>query len=153
MIKNYTSSVTVEKSLMLIEKLLIDVGASNISKSINDKREVDGIIFMISVDGKSMLFKLQARTEEVFKILWKEVSPRSVAKPETEIRVREQALRTAWRLLFNRIEMDVTDIKLGQMELMEVFLTRAYDMNKGQTFFERLKESKFKQLQLGDGKQ
>ncbi len=146
-IKNYTSGVNVERSLMLIEKLLIDVGATNISKSINEQKEIDGIIFMIVVEGRSMLFKLKARTDEVFKILWRDVSPRSAAKVETKDKIREQALRTAWKLLFDRIQMDATDIKLGQMELLEVFLTRAYDMQNNLTFFEKLKGDGFKLLQ------
>lgn len=144
--KNYTSTVNAERSLMQIEKLLIDVGATNISKSINEQKEVDGIIFMISVNGKPALFKLRARVEEVFKALWKDVSPRSIHRKEVRDNKRDQAKRTAWKLLLDRVAMDVTDIKLGQMELLEVFLTRAYDMEKDQTFFEKIKATDFKLL-------
>lgn len=145
-LKNYTSSVPVERSLMLIEKMLIDIGATNISKSINEQKEVDGIVFMITVNAKPTLFKLKARVDEVFKIMWKDVSPRSAFKKEVKDNKREQAKRTAWKLLFDRVAMDATDIQLGQMELLEVFLTRAYDMQRGQTFFERMKDEGFKQL-------
>lgn len=34
-LKNYSSSVPVEGSIMLIEKLLVDAGAVNINKAIN----------------------------------------------------------------------------------------------------------------------
>lgn len=145
-LKNYSSTVPADRSLMLIEKILIDLGATNISKSINEQKEVDGIIFMISVNQKPTLFKLKARTEEVFKRLWADVSPRSAHKKEVKDNKREQAKRTAWKLLFDRIAMDATDIQLGQMELMEIFLTRAYDMKNDQTFFEIVKKNGFKQL-------
>ena len=148
-LKNYTSTVPVDRSLAQIEKTLIDLGATNISKSINEQKEVDGIVFLISVDGKPHLFKLKARVDEVFKVLWKDVSPRSIHKKEVKNNRREQAKRTAWKLLFDRIQMDATDIKLGQMELLEVFLTRAYDLQNDQTFFEKIKANDFKQLTEG----
>lgn len=144
-VKNYTSTVPIDRSLMQIEKLLIDLGATNISKSITDK-EVDGIIFMIEVNGAPTLFKLKAKVDSVFKTMWKEVSPRSIHKDGTKKRIMEQAQRTAWKLLFDRVAMDATDILLGNMELMELFLTRAYDIKRGQTYYEIAKETGFKQL-------
>lgn len=144
-VKNYTSTVPIDRSLMQIEKLLIDLGATNISKSITDK-EVDGIIFMIEVNGTPTLFKLKAKVESVFKTMWKEVSLRSIHKDATKKRIMEQAQRTAWKLLFDRVAMDATDILLGNMELMELFLTRAYDIKRDQTYYEIAKETGFKQL-------
>lgn len=45
-LKNYTSSVPVERSIMLIEKLLIDAGAININKAIEPStKEIHGIVF------------------------------------------------------------------------------------------------------------
>jgi len=145
-LKNYSSTVPAEKSLMMIEKILIDLGCTNISKSINGNKEVDGIIFMIPVNQKPTLFKLKARVDEVFARIKKDLSPRSAFKKSVLDNKREQAKRTAWKLLFDRIAMDATDIQLGQMELMEIFLTRAYDMEKNQTLFEKIKDTNYKLL-------
>ena len=145
-LKNYSSTVPADRSLQLIEKILIDLGASNISKSINENKKVDGIVFMIAVNGIPTLFKLKARVDEVFKRMWKEVSPRTAHKKETKDRVIEQANRTGWKLAYDRILMDATDIELGNMELMELFLTRAYDMKNNKTLFEKIKETNFKLL-------
>ena len=147
-VKNYTSGVPANRSLMLIEEMLINIGATNISKSIDVNKEVDGIVFMISVNNKSMLFKLKARTEEVYKSLFKKERNTRGRQPDKD-KQREQAKRTAWKLLYDRVSMDATDILLGQMELMEIFLSRAYDIEKDQTFFEMVKESGFKQLSEG----
>lgn len=146
-LKNYTSSVPVERSIMMIEKLLMDAGATNISKSINqESKEVDGIIFLINVNSKPILFKLPSKTEQCFKIMMKEVSSRSAFKKEVISNKRAQAQRTAWKLLFDWVSIQVSMIQIEQVELMEVFLPYAYDMQNDQTFFEKIKESGFKQL-------
>jgi hypothetical protein len=145
-LKNYSSTVPAERSLFLIEKILMDLGASNISKSINENKEVDGIVFMIQVNGLPMLFKLKARVDEVYKRLYKDASPRTAFKKETIQRIKEQSKKTAWKLAYDRMLMDATDIELGNMELMELFITRAYDMANNQTFYEKLKQNDFKQL-------
>lgn len=149
-VKNYSSGVPIDRSLMQIEKLLIDLGATNISKAINEQKKVEGIIFMVAIENEPTLFKLKARTDQVFKTMWKEVSPRSIHKEETKKRIMEQAERTAWKLLFDRVAMDATDILLGNMELMEIFLTRAYDMKRNMTYYEIAKESGFKRLTSGE---
>jgi hypothetical protein len=82
-LKNYTSSVPVERSIMMIEKLLMDAGALNISKSMNpETREVEGVVFLINVDQKPILFKLPSKVDQCYKIMMKEVSVRSAYKKE-----------------------------------------------------------------------
>ena len=145
-LKNYTSSVPVERSIMMIEKLLIDAGATNISKSVNEQKEVDGIVFMISVNARPILFKLPSKTEQCLKIMMKEVSPRSLHKKEVMTNKRAQAQRTAWKLLFDWVSIQVSMIQIQQVELMEVFLPYAYDVQNNQTFFEKMKTNEYKLL-------
>lgn len=152
-LKNYTSSVPVERSIMMIEKLLMDAGALNISKSMNpDTREVEGVIFLINVNQKPILFKLPSKVEQCYKIMMKEVSARSAYKKEVVANKRAQAQRTAWKLLYDWVSIQVSMIQIEQVELMEVFLPYAYDMQNDQTFFQKLKDTGFKQLTQGDKK-
>lgn len=150
-LKNYTSSVPVERSIMMIEKLLMDAGALNISKSMNpETREVEGVIFLINVNQKPILFKLPSKVEQCYKIMMKEVSARSATKKEVLNNKKAQAQRTAWKLLYDWVSIQVSMIQIEQVELMEVFLPYAYDMKNDQTFFQKMKDSGFKQL--GEGK-
>ncbi len=145
-LKNYTSSVPVERSIMMIEKLLIDAGATNISKSVNDSKEVDGIVFMIAVNQKPLLFKLPSKVDQCYKIMMKDVSPRSLHKKEVLNNKKAQAARTAWKLLFDWVSIQVSMIQIEQVELLEVFLPYAYDMKNDKTFFEKIKAEGFKLL-------
>lgn len=145
-LKNYTSSVPVERSIMMIEKLLMDAGATNISKSINEQKEVDGIIFLININTKPILFKLPSKVEQCYKIMMKEVSARSIHKKEVKDNKKAQANRTAWKLLYDWVSIQVSMIQIEQVELIEVFLPYAYDLQNNQTFFEKIKENGFKQL-------
>lgn len=150
-LKNYTSSVPVERSIMMIEKLLMDAGALNISKSMNpETKEVEGMIFLINENQKPILFKLPSKVEQCYKIMMKEVSARSAYKKEVVANKRAQAQRTAWKLLYDWVSIQVSMIQIEQVELMEVFLPYAYDMQNDQTFFQKLKDSGFKQLAQGD---
>jgi len=76
-IKNYTSGVAAERSISKIEAILMDIGASNINKSYEDRRLV-GITFIMPVNGKSLLFRLPAKADSVVNALkktYKRISP------------------------------------------------------------------------------
>jgi len=69
-----------------------------------------------------------------------------IRKPrrETAEKIKDQAARTAWKILAEWAEIQVTLVHLQQAEAIEVFLPYAWDAGKDQTLFERLKEGKFK---------
>lgn len=144
-LKNYTSQVPADRSIMLIEKLLIDAGATNISKAINPQtKEVEGIIFQIAVNGNLLLFKLPSKVDQCFKSLWKEVRR---VNATTRKNTMDQAKRTAWKLLYDWVSVQVSLIQIQQVELLEVFLPYAYNGEK--TYYEMIKENNFKQLTEG----
>lgn len=144
MIKNYTSSVSIEKSVNMIEHRLVSAGATNISKSYGgEPKRLQGIVFQINVNGYPQLFKLPCRDEAVYTVLMSEVRK---PRPDTMKRIREQSGRTAWKLLADWVDIQVSLIKLQQIELVEVFLPYFYNPNTDKTFFQQLKESNFKLL-------
>ena len=69
-LKNYTSTVLPEKSIMLIEKLLVDAGAMNISKWYVDG-VIAGMAFQVEINGSQVSFKLHAKSDLVLKELKK----------------------------------------------------------------------------------
>ena len=142
MIKNYTSQVPVSRSVQHIEDRLVKHGAKNILK-LYEKQKLIGIAFIISVNERDMPFRLPARIDRVEKNL-----RNAILRPRkgTMDRVADQAERTAWRLLADWIDVQMSLIELDQVELLEVFMPYIYDHSKEKTFFEKMKENGFKNM-------
>lgn len=150
-IKNYTSTVPAITSQGRIEKCLIEAGATDISKKYED-----GICIAITFRimhktqempiGIPLFFKLPAKVDACFKVLWKEVIR---PKPDTRKRTMEQAERTAWKIISDWTEIQLAMIQLEQAEILQIFLPYAYDVGKDQTYYEQIKESGYKQLLIG----
>jgi hypothetical protein len=143
MIKNYTSEAPAVRSVNHIEQRLVENGAKNISKLYLDKR-LNGIAFVISVNGIDMPFRLPARIDRVKKRL-----SSMVKRPRkgTMDRIVEQAERTAWKLLADWVDIQMSLIELDQVEFVEVFMPYIYNHVKEQTFFEQIKKEGFKLLE------
>ena len=71
-LKNYTSSVPADRSISKIERLLVSVGATNISKQYEEGKLVS-ISFLINVNNNTMPFKLPAKVSAVEKVLKEEM--------------------------------------------------------------------------------
>lgn len=143
MIKNYTSQVTVEKSIQKIETRLIACGAKIVTKTAN-MGKINGISFVMNVNGSDIPFRLPARINNVEKKL---LSLMSRPRTGTKKRILEQAERTAWKLLADWIDVQMSLIELDQAEFAEVFMPYMYDYKKEQTLFERIKSDGFKLLE------
>src|SRR5574343_1267827 len=110
-LKNYTSSVPVERSVMNIEHHLVRAGAGHIAKSYDTNGVLTGITFQIVKGNVNTVFKLPAKWEKCFEVMFKEVRK---PRPETRERVKEQAQRTAWKILHDWVEIQVSLIQLEQ---------------------------------------
>jgi hypothetical protein len=143
-IRNYTSSVAVDKSLAEIEQLLVDIGANHFSKFYNEKKELAGVLFQMLIGGTMQTFQLPAKPKAVEKVMLSEVKrPRR----GTRDKIQKQAARTAWKLLEEWVHIQVSMIQMEQAEAIQVFLPYVFDIESQQTYFDRLKENAFKQLQ------
>jgi hypothetical protein len=139
-LKNYTSSVSVERSTAIIESLLVKCGATHTAKFYDGGR-LSGFIFQMPVDGRALTFKLPADPQAVLRVMKSEIK-----KPhrDTIQRIESQAERTAWKILAEWVHIQITMIQMHQAEAIQIFLPYAYD---GQhTFYEKLKENQFRQL-------
>ena len=66
------------------------------------------------------------------------LSPR--AQPQTRKKIPAQAERTAWKIVLDWVEVQLSMIELAQVEFMEVFLPYLYNGVTQQTYFETLKK-------------
>lgn len=143
-IKNYTSSIEASRSMARIEELLVEIGASNINKQYADK-VCTGITFLLhdNILQQTIPFHLKADAEECFRILWKDIKR---PKSNTMELIRQQANRTAWKILSDLVEIQCSMVLLGQAKPVQMFLACMYDMKSNETLFDKVSTGKFKLL-------
>lgn len=139
MLKNYTSGVPVDRTISRIEALLVEAGASNITKDYKDNK-LDAVCFMVVMpdSGNKVSVRLPAKVEAVYMTM-----KDAVKRPRkgTLDKLHEQAARTAWKLMQDWVEVQLSLIQMHQVEFLQVFLpyvwtgkTTFYDLLKGQNF-------------------
>lgn len=146
-LRNRTSTVPPQRTISAIEDMLGQAGAVHIGKTY-DNGEVVGFLFQLLVEGKPITFKLPCRWEPVESLLFPDKERRTWKKnfQKRKEANREQAKRTAWRLMHDWISVQLAMIQLEQAEAMQVFLPYAYDSANDMTFFDHIREGGFKQL-------
>jgi hypothetical protein len=145
-IKNYTSSVAPERSIMSIEKSLIENGATGIFKEYGEGLPI-GIVFTMNVNGQKLGFKLYARPRAVEKVL---LGGYRRLHKDTAKRISEQAAKTAWKILADWVEAQMAMVQLEQRDLLAVFLADSYDPKNNMTVYEKIQTGMLKLL--GEGK-
>lgn len=141
-VKYYTSSVPASISISRIEKLLVEIGAIHINKSY-ENNELRAISFVIIKNGRTYPFKLPARVNAIYKVLWSKVKR---PKSDTKNRIKSQSERTAWRLVHEWVDMQITMIKLEQADFIELFLPHLYNYAKDQSYYETLVDTGLQKL-------
>lgn len=140
-LKNYTSGVPVNLTVSRIEQLLAQAGATGVNKDYANGN-LTALAFRIATpSGKVMTIRLPANAEEVFETMRK-----SIRRPRkgTMDKLKEQASRTAWKLMQDWIQVQISLIQMQQADVMQVFLPYVWDGE--QTFYAALKAGGFKQL-------
>jgi hypothetical protein len=146
MIKNYTSEVSANRSVLHIEERLVKNKAKKIQKTYSEDGQgtLIGIAFLISVDGKDLPFQLPARIDRVETVLREQYKrPRS----DTFKKIKEQAERTAWKLISDWVDIQMSMVELDQADLVEVFMPYLYDYQKERSFFDIWKNKGFAMLE------
>ncbi len=143
-IRNYTSTVDMAKSVAAIEKRLVEFGASNIAKSYLGQ-EVSAVTFSIvePQTGKPMVIRLPANVSKVADKL-RENRKSYLSAPQARS-LQEQAGRTAWKLVHDWIDVQLSLIAMNQAQAAEVFMP--YILIGGErTFYEHVAQQQFKAL-------
>ena len=140
-LKNYTSSVPVERTISAIETAIARFGASHIAKEYSASGEVKALQFMLTMEGQQHVIKLPVDPEKVRTSMMAEVKK---ARRGTVEKIRQQSARTAWKIMQDWIEVQLSLILLGQAKTLQVFLPYVWDGR--QTYYEYLAGNKFKQL-------
>jgi hypothetical protein len=92
-IKNYTSGVNAESTIARIEARLAAAGASGVTKTYNDHKEVAALIFEIQLGERNWRMRVPANVDACFEAMWKEHTlHHAKARDGTKERLREGAL-------------------------------------------------------------
>lgn len=144
--KNYTSNVPVERTISRIEQFLARAGASNIVKRYEDG-QVTELSFLVMMPDKTIHgIRLPINVAAVMKVM-----KAKVKKPHagTIKRIEEQAARTAWKLVQDWVEIQLSMIEMEQAEFLQIFLPYLHDGKK--SFFEAFKLGQIKFLTAKEG--
>ncbi len=137
-IKNYTSSVPVERTISRIEQVLAEAGASGIIKDY-DQGRLSALSFKVTLPtGRAVAVRLPANHDAVYQTLKKEIRR---PRPGTMEKLRDQAMRTSWKLMQDWVEVQISLIKMQQVDFMQVFLPYVWDGRR--TFYAALKEQNY----------
>jgi hypothetical protein len=146
-VRNYTSTVPPARTAERIEAFLAGAGASHIAKHY-DKGELVGIDFAIEVqDGVQIAFRLPVDVAAMSDYM---LNQRLKTRRMTYLtqadkdRVREQAKRTAWRVMQDWVESQLSLVVTKQAEMAQVFMPYAF--NGQQTYYASVKERGFAML-------
>ena len=149
-LKNYTSNVPTSQTVYRIEQVLIKCGAAGIQKEyVNTDGEISAVAFQIKTPNGRVSIRLPVDVERALDALWKDyVGDDKLTddgngirwnnrKQKTRLDFKEQANRTAWKIVQDWVEVQMSMIQLKQAETLQVFLPYVITSN-GETMFRRI---------------
>lgn len=146
-VKNYTSSVPPARTAERIESFLAGAGATHISKRYDNGR-ITGIDFVIEAEpGVELSFRLPVDVDAVRDYMARQ---RKTRMTQVQLRnLKEQSERTAWKLMQDWVEAQLSLVITKQAEVAQVFMP--YLLSGERTFYYAVKERGFAQLAAPKG--
>jgi hypothetical protein len=149
-IRNYTSTQDVERSIQMIEDRLRSFGAKGIYKAYADTKpgilgELAAITFNIvePKSGQQLVIRLPAN---VGKVTGKLIALRKTRATAKQLQtIGHQARRTAWKLMLDWIDCQLSLVYMEQAEPAQVFLPYIVGAG-GKTVYENIQAGGFKAI-------
>jgi hypothetical protein len=156
-LKNYTSDVPVSETIHRIEKVLVRCGVAGITKEYGPQGEVAAVAFSIVLpDTPKFNVRLPADKDAALQALWLDYAAgdrlsqdgnsiwSNARKKKRKRDFVDQAERTAWKIVQDWIEVQMSMIQLKQADHVQVFLPYVWDGQ--QTYYQRLKSNGFRAM-------
>lgn len=159
-LKNYTSNVPVSETVHNIERVLIRCGVAGIAKEYSSTAtgKIVAITFRIAMpQGPALDIRLPVDEEAALQAMWldyvdgEKLNPAGDAIIQWGTRKRkcrkdfiDQAQRTAWKIVQDWVEVQLSMIQLKQADFLQVFLPYVWDGRR--TYYAHLKESNFRAM-------
>lgn len=143
-IKNFSTQISVEKTIAEIEKMLSKYGATKIMKEYNPEGQPCTLIFAIMTTFGEMPVKLPIHTKKILEVFKLQVSDKKLPRKYWGGEwTNEQANRVGWRIIKDWLDAQLTLIGIQMVKIEEIFLPYAYDSKNKQTLFEKMEEKGF----------
>ena len=142
-IKNYTTSIDSDRSILEIERLLQKFGATAVMKEFLSDGRITSLAFKIG----EKAYKLPANIEGIYEVMFG--ATRHSTKKDAMKRREEQAYRTAWRVIRDWIHAQLSMIASGQAQPDEIMLPFMYDGKR--TLFQAYKEGRLQLENKNEG--
>lgn len=155
-LKNYTSNVPPGKTIARIEKVLISCGVKSIEKEYDADATITAIRFRLQLAERELAVRLPADKHAAQSAMWlnyagdEKLSTDGTEmlwpshKKKTKKDFEQQAERTAWKIVQDWVEVQMSMIQLKQADPVEVFM--AYVWDGRETFYQRLKSTGYRAL-------
>lgn len=155
--KNYTSEVPVSQTIASIERVLIKCGVAGIGKEYRPEGKVSALTFHLPAAGNRVTIRLPVNEAAAVEALWRDyVDGEQLNKEGTMVvawgsRKKKrradfaaQGERTAWKIMQDWVEVQMSMIQMDQADTLEVFLP--YIWNGETTVYGRIKATNFSAL-------
>ncbi len=140
-LRNYTTTIPEEKTIMEIEQILTQFGASAILKDYRGDGSVKAISFKVNTEHGEMPFKIPMDDKQIAQYRSEQFI--GYTKKENTKNDLDTARRIGWRIIKDWIHSQLSITQLGLVKVQEVFLPYAYNYQTKKTFYETLEEKKF----------
>jgi ubiquinone/menaquinone biosynthesis C-methylase UbiE len=131
---NYTTGISVDKTVSEIQRVLTKNGASAILVENDDNGEIIALSFRVKLNDQVIAFRLPSDWRPVLKILEND------QKVPRAKRTKEQALRVSWRIIKDWVEAQMAIVQTKMVTVDQVFLPYAVS-HDGRTLYETVKSS------------
>lgn len=147
-VRNYTTQIVVEKTIMEIEQILLKFGAEGIYKEYKGNK-ISGLMFYLMKDNQKIPFKIPMSIEKTRTIITKAVQEGKLPRKFLNEPLRsEQGERVAWRIIKDWIDSQLSLLQMQFAEAIEILLPYAYNPVKEKTMYQLFSEHKDDYLAL-----
>lgn len=147
-LKNYTTSISEDKTIAEIEKILATHGAKKILKDYDEEGKIKAVSFMIELEDKNLPFRLPMNLQSVCEVFRQQCNQGKL--PRRYLRDTEQARRTGWRILKDWVDSQMAIFELNMVKMQEVFLPYMINPLTDKTLYETLESKGFSGYALED---
>ena len=147
-LKNYTTSVSAERTIGEIMEILAPKGAREILTAYDDSGQVSGLSWTVDTPRGKLTFRLPLNLEAVRRTLAEQSEAgRGVKKSQTTL---DHARKVAWRTIKDWIDAQMALLETEQVEFEQIFLPYLV-VNKDQDLYHHMLEQDF-QVALPPGR-
>ena len=135
-ILNYTTTIEAAKTVGEIESILSGHGAKAVLKEWDKEGQITALSFKVDSPQGELGIRIPIKVDAIMKVLHKRYAAGKITRRYTE---RVQAIRVAWRIAKDWVEVQMAMYEAEQAEMGEIFLAHLLTAN-GQTFFQVITE-------------